>query len=299
MTFMILGLQYAYSRVTDVIRLNALQKIPRKFQTPEFRVLAWTLWILPVIQCLALGLATPNPVSFINNVSGFLFWVCAIVPLWWLTHFTCKWILARTGTKGKQQWFGLALASALAFVVADVAGYFYLLYLVFSQWLGVFQPPFVISTPQLSNIISKPVLLGALGHAVIWLTANLSARFLLGRTLYDQDHAGTDPIPLFLHRVPKNLRQNLLAIQAQEHYINVHTAEGSELILYRFGDALMELNDTPGMQVHRSYWVAEGSVSSYERKNGQLLLTLSNGQKVPVSRSFIRDVEQSGFLPVT
>lgn len=279
--------------------LSALQRIPNRFQTPEFRTLAWTLWLLPLLQCLTAGLATPKPLSFVGTLSGFLFWVCAIFPLWWLSHFTSKLLLARTGTEGKKLWLGLALASALAFLAADLLGYFFLLDQIFSRWLGVFEAPFAISIPQLSNIASKSVLFGALGHTVIWLGANLSARFLLGRTIYEPDPvtATTDQIPAFLHRIPENLRQDLLAVQAQEHYITVHTSGGSELILYRFGDALRELMEVPGIQVHRSFWVAEGSVANYERKSGRLFLTLCNGLEVPVSRSFVRDVERSGFLP--
>lgn len=280
-------------------RLSALQRIPDQFRTPEFRILVWTIWLLPLLQCLTAGLATPKPPSLAGTFSGFLFWACAIYPLWWLSHFASKLLLARLGTEGMRHWLGLALAGALAFLAADLLGYFFVLDLIFDRWLGGFEPPFEIQVPHPSNIFSKAVLFGALGHTVIWLGANLSARFLLGKTIYEPDRetAVAAPMPAFLHRLPEDQRKGLLAIQAQEHYIAVHTAGGTELVLYRFGDALRELAEVPGIQVHRSFWVADNSVVSYERKSSQLLLTLRNGLTVPVSRSFVRDVEQSGLLP--
>ena len=41
-----------------------------------------------------------------------------------------------------------------------------------------------------------------------------------------------------------------------------------------------------GRQVHRSWWVAEGAVTSTERSGARTLLVLRNGLKVPVSKTF-------------
>lgn len=280
---------------------NTLQKMPGRLQNREFRAVALTLWLLPLLQSLASSMATPKTASFTGAISGNLFWICATLPLWWLSHFASKWLLARTGTRGKTLWIGLGLASMMAFLAADLSGYFFLLDQIFSRWLGVFEAPFQISKPSLSIAYSKAAISGALGHALIWLGANLSVRFLLGKTIYEPDSVGTTAtqIPPFLNRVPEDLRHDLLAIQAQEHYMAVHTTGGSKLILYRFGDALGELKETPGIQVHRSFWVADGAVANHERKSGQLFLTLRNGQEVPVSRTFVRQVEKSGLLEST
>ncbi len=285
--------------------MSEFQKKSDQQRKRENRALLWTLWVLPIIQCLTAGLASPKPLSLLAMSSGFLYWLSAIFPLWWLSHFLSKIVLARTGNTDRRLWLGLALAGALAFLTADLLGYFYLLDRVFEQWLGTSPSPFTVRPPALTNLWSIPVLFGVLGHMVIWLSANLSARFLIGNTIYDpvrieipKARPGA-PAPAFLDRVTEQRRQGLLAIQAQEHYISVHTASGSELILYRFGDALKELAEVPGLQVHRSFWVADGSVISYERKNSQLFLKLRNGLEVPVSRSFVRDVEQSGLVPTT
>lgn len=279
---------------------TAAHKIPGSLHKQQFRAYAWTLWILPLIQCLVAGMATPKAVSLSNTLSGLLFWICAILPLWWLSHLISRTLINRLEATGIRFWIVLALASFLAFMATAMLGYFFLLDQIFSQWMGGFEPPFAISTPRASNLYSASVIFGATGHALIWLCANLSARFLLGTTMYDERPLATHrvgTVPTFFHRVPEKLGSDLLAIRAQEHYIDVHTSAGSTLILYRFGDALNELAEVPGMQVHRSFWVADGSVSSYKRSSGQLVLTLKDGFEVPVSRSFLRDVEQSGLLP--
>jgi DNA-binding LytR/AlgR family response regulator len=88
-------------------------------------------------------------------------------------------------------------------------------------------------------------------------------------------------------------RGQLLALQADGHYLNVHTDAGCDMILYRFSDALNELSDSEGMRVHRSWWVAERAVERME--NGEKLV-LVNGITLPVSRSYRVQVRERGWL---
>ena len=69
----------------------------------------------------------------------------------------------------------------------------------------------------------------------------------------------------------------------QDHYVEVHTAAGSELLLLRFRDALREVEGVDGLQVHRSHWVARNAVARVERRRGggRVALRLVNGSKVP------------------
>lgn len=101
----------------------------------------------------------------------------------------------------------------------------------------------------------------------------------------------------FLARIPARLGRSLLALEMEDHYVRVHTAEGSDLLLMRLRDAVVELEGYDGLQVHRSYWVAAAAVAGVERKlDGKLTLVLSNGLKVPVSRSFAPAVRAAGWL---
>ena len=85
----------------------------------------------------------------------------------------------------------------------------------------------------------------------------------------------------------------LLAIKAEGHYLQVYTDAGSDLILYRLSDALLELGGEDGAQAHRSWWVASRALAP-QRHRDRLVLT--NGVDVPVSRSFRVAARQRGWL---
>lgn len=102
--------------------------------------------------------------------------------------------------------------------------------------------------------------------------------------------------PAFLDRIPDKLGRDLLALEMEDHYLRVHTAAGSDLILMRLRDAVAELAAMDGLQVHRSYWVAAGAVQEVERTgDGRMVLVLSNGLRVPVSRSYAAAVRQKNW----
>ncbi|HWJ94374.1 MAG TPA: LytTR family DNA-binding domain-containing protein, partial [Telluria sp.] len=97
------------------------------------------------------------------------------------------------------------------------------------------------------------------------------------------------PAP-FYERIPSHLGRQLLALGAEDHYLRVMTAQGSDLILMRMADAIRELGDGTGLQVHRSWWVALDAVTEIRRDGGRTALVLANGQEVPVSRTFLAAV---------
>ena len=61
-------------------------------------------------------------------------------------------------------------------------------------------------------------------------------------------------------------------------------------MLYRFGDAVEELQAAEGLQVHRSWWVSEAAIAgSLEATTRRL--RLQNGVDIPVSRTYQRELE--------
>lgn len=90
----------------------------------------------------------------------------------------------------------------------------------------------------------------------------------------------------FLKRLPPKLGTNLISLSSQDHYVEVITEKGRELIHMRFTDALHELRDYPGQQIHRSHWIAEHAFGGLTRENGRVMAHLSNGRSLTVSRSF-------------
>lgn len=105
--------------------------------------------------------------------------------------------------------------------------------------------------------------------------------------------APADQMSPFFNKMKGELGRQVLAIEAQEHYVKVYTDKGDGLILYRFGDAVQEVAQCcPGLRVHRSYWVAEDAVSEVLSLKKSYKLRLSNGLEVPVSNSYRKVVEQ-------
>lgn len=91
----------------------------------------------------------------------------------------------------------------------------------------------------------------------------------------------------FLALIPPHLGRELLALGAEDHYLRVVTMQGSDLILMRMADAIRELGDGTGLQVHRSWWVALDAVTALRRDGARTALVLANGQEVPVSRTYL------------
>ena len=77
--------------------------------------------------------------------------------------------------------------------------------------------------------------------------------------------------------------------------LRVHPAVGSDRILRRLRDAIAELGEGAGLQVHRSWWVAHGAVQGTNRDGQRLAVVLRNGLEVPVSKSRREAVKAAGW----
>lgn len=92
--------------------------------------------------------------------------------------------------------------------------------------------------------------------------------------------------------------QRLLALSSEDHYLRVYTDQGDTLILRRLADAVAALPPDSGLQVHRSHWVAQTAVQRVERDGPRLVVVLTNGLQIPVSRTYRLAVQESGWPQV-
>lgn len=87
--------------------------------------------------------------------------------------------------------------------------------------------------------------------------------------------------------LPPPLRRNILALEAEDHYVRVHTLHGSALILMRLADAAALIDARLGLRVHRSWWVAKDGVRAVERTPGRAIARLVDDRAVPISRRYL------------
>jgi len=93
----------------------------------------------------------------------------------------------------------------------------------------------------------------------------------------------------FFDRLAGTTRGELVFIRTRNHFLEVHTTEGSANIRMRMADAVSDLGEL-GMQVHRCYWVAHGHVLGPARREGRMLLRVTGDHEVPISRSQVQTV---------
>lgn len=104
------------------------------------------------------------------------------------------------------------------------------------------------------------------------------------------------PRPKFLERVPARLGDQVLALEAEDHYVRVHTTLGSTLILMRFADAVAEMEGAEGLRTHRSWWVAKSAVRDFVSRGRRMDLVLDGGLTAPVTREAASQVRRANWV---
>jgi hypothetical protein len=98
-------------------------------------------------------------------------------------------------------------------------------------------------------------------------------------------------------RLSPAVGRNILALQAEDHYVRVFGSEGSDLVLMRLSDAIDELDGKEGLRIHRSWWVARSAIKGMIGRGRQKLLRLSNGVDAPVARNLVHRVKEQRWIP--
>ncbi len=194
-----------------------------------------------------------------------------------LGHFVARWVTAWPALAARLWLLAVVLTVAIAipytFVVWAVSHYLFGVRLQAQTLPGYFAPVLAVSAAM----------------TLINILADRRPR---------ETHAappGSSP-PKFLARLPLKLRgAEIFAVEAEDHYLRIHTDRGSDLILMRLQDAVSELAGLEGAQTHRSWWVAKDAVVDAERGDGRATLTLKDGARAPVSRTYARTLRREGW----
>jgi len=120
-------------------------------------------------------------------------------------------------------------------------------------------------------------------------------------TLSDRPSPGAAQAPTpgaaLIEKLPVRLREaEIWALEAEDHYLRVHTDRGDELILMRLSDAVSACEALDGARTHRSWWVARNAVADAKKSDGRGVLVLKDGAEVPVSRTYYPALRDAGWF---
>jgi hypothetical protein len=87
----------------------------------------------------------------------------------------------------------------------------------------------------------------------------------------------------------------VLCLRMEDHYVRVHTLNGSRLVAGPFERVIAGMTHE-GMRVHRSWWVARTAVTGVVADGRNLRLTLRGDLGAPVSRASVARLREAGWL---
>ncbi len=196
--------------------------------------------------------------------------------------------------------------------------------LPYTQWITeLFEANWPTTTSTFSGIPAHPwsgdFLEYILRATVIWVGVNFIFDRFIGLPRYRYEiprgyestngysrpmtasESGTKQ-PAFIARLPVYIEvSEILAIKAEQHYIRVLTHEREYMVLYRFSDAVSQLDGDQGLQVHRSWWIARNAIQSMQQSAKKFIVVLSNGAEVPVSTPYqglLKELARISGIPI-
>ena len=147
------------------------------------------------------------------------------------------------------------------------------------------------------SLAQAPVYIGTI--FVVALIISLVISFLMQPASEGDatERDGGPEAPRLLARLPIDKRGPLVAISSEDHYVRIRTLHGEEMVLMRLSDAIDEAAPAPGLQVHRSHWVATDQVRAARRDGDRAVLTVHGDVEIPVSRANVAAIRAAGLLP--
>lgn len=259
--------------------------------------------VVPVAMSLLLGWYGAGPGGgSLGAPMSILFWLLVLVPTWLAFEAGC-WAVSYVMRPLTPKF---SVVIVLGSILGGLAIRPFILFLIgyyneaFLGAPGPLQAPqFVWSLEWMTGFVQE-----ALVVLLLWAATNLLMRGPLGISRFgytatskpgaksvEEPSAAPEP-PDFTKRLKEKAEGPIQALVAEDHYIHVHTGNGSEMIHYRFADAVSELAATDGLQVHRSYWVNRSAVNKVVPRGRSFDIILDNGMTVPVGQTFKQAVAQ-------
>lgn len=239
------------------------------------RLLGWTT--LAGILC---GLIGPYGSFVANPINRICFWVSVFwagaLILWPATTAMLRWAERRR--------FPPLLAAAVTMLIACIP-------LAVFAWAScsLFWPVHASGIMPQEWYVFTLIIAAPATAAALWIEGF--------RIAPDDIAAGQRPPvrPQVAGQLPERLLDLVICLQMEDHHVRAFTAGGSQLYFAAMRDVVEQLG-ARGLQVHRSWWVANDAVIGSSEVNRSFELLLRNGMKVPVARSRIAAVRAVGML---
>ncbi|MFN4099224.1 MAG: LytTR family DNA-binding domain-containing protein [Pararhodobacter sp.] len=271
--------------MTDNALHLALRDLQQALSNPAY-------WAISAAIAVVLGVSGPFDTYETMPVGARLAYWAAVVlttgPTGWLIG---SWVVIAFDARGRPVWAAMLVAGAV--VGAAVTLVVHLINVLgrgeaLWSWQGLAAQ--VPATPLIGLVMTA---------AVIWTHLHAAKRAPVAAPVATQRPApaiAPAPAARLLARLPLKKRGALIALSVQDHYVDVFTTSGHEMLLMRLADAIAEAEGCPGVQVHRSHWVALDQVRAARREAARGVLTLSDGREVPVSRGYLPKAKEAGLF---
>lgn len=251
---------------------NFVNGKPMQLAMREWRIPGkWRGLLSAVAFGAVLGVMGPfGSQSALSPVVRYLFWMVVALAGFGTAAVTQRALLsAWPDGRGAKRIVAVAAASAIPMTF-------------FVAWaFGVVQPGRIFSPAQLLALFPYVALVQLLIAGIMSPADPVAVVAAV-----EQSAAVPEYPPDFMSKLPPALRRDIVALEAEDHYLRVHTLHGSALILMRLADAAAIIDPRLGLRVHRSWWVAKDGVRGIERRSGRAIARLANDAVVPISRTY-------------
>ncbi|WP_300012320.1 LytTR family DNA-binding domain-containing protein [uncultured Roseobacter sp.] len=134
---------------------------------------------------------------------------------------------------------------------------------------------------ELGDIAIPSLGLSALMAVLAYRAANIVQKHQADRLLRQ---APEPTLRSVIPAAPHNLGDDLIRVEAQDHYVRLITSDGTATLKLAFSDCVAALARFQGGQCHRSHWVRFKHVKTIKRSGSAYVCTLKDDTQIPVSR---------------
>ncbi|WP_271952328.1 LytTR family DNA-binding domain-containing protein [Ruegeria faecimaris] len=241
------------------------------------------LMFLPALMLLLLG-ATPSLFAEpLNGLGRSIYWMFGLlgymgsVVLMLLFEAVCSRYL------GIKRFFTPLTCFPVAYGAMKFAQF--ATTMVFSTFLSFSFENSPLLLPQYFLVVGIEVIV------IVWVFPPYLARLRAGdpQPEDEPDSRVESRVPVANGLVSANgqnfLAKDILFVQAQQHYVTLRVDEKEVLVRSTFKGILSQMPECYGLQVHRSFWVANRCVDIAKSLNEVGYLVLGCGKKIAIARS--------------